>query len=87
MRACSKLPRGTIQRNPTGPLHPSTQQSLSSRIQQLELATGAGGPAPGPQGEKHPLLAALKPSAAGLEAEQLQAERDKVRCAGIACMA
>lgn len=29
------------------------------------------------KGEQHPLLAALKPSAAGLEAEQLKADRDK----------
>jgi hypothetical protein len=58
---------------------PIPTQSLSSRIQQLELATGAGTPAPGPKGEGHSLLASLQASGAGgLEAEQLMAERDKV---------
>ncbi len=58
---------------------PPPEQSLSSRIQQLELATGAGTPAPGPKGEGHPLLASLQASGAGgLEAEQLMADRDKV---------
>lgn len=57
-------------------------ESLTSRVQQLELATAAAvGPAlAAALGEGHPLLLSMCPeaSAGGLEAEQLKAERDKV---------